>query len=197
MDIDFKYIVAGKKKTAIQRMRGMLFNIKREYNLTDTELANVLGINEDFLYDFMREKYEGEVPFDFVVKMFSIKKANDEEIITPMADIVIDEVFGSAKPKETLQDKIKKLLNIIGIVNEDDIDEFIRKNDNKGTCCQRKECENKSHKEEENSHDDEDELPEGTCGFYCTRDDDGNVKYQAINYNDVKDFLRTLFSQEK
>ena len=196
MDTDFKHIVAGKKKTAIQRMRGMLFNIKREYNLTDTELANVLGINEDFLYDFMREKYEGEVPFDFVTKMFSIRKANDEEIITPMADIVIDEVFGSAKPKDTLQDKVGKLLSIIGIENEEDIDRFIA-NSKMGCDCSHMKCENKRHKEEESDYDDEDELPEDTCGFYCLRDDDGNVKYQAINYKDVKDILETIFGQEK
>lgn len=196
MDTDFKHIVADKKKTAIQRMRGMMFNIKREYNLTDTELSKALDINEDFLYDFMREKYDGEVPFDFVTKMLAIRKTNDEEVITPLADIVIDGLFSNAKSKETLQDKVGKLLSIIGIENEEDIDRFIA-NSKMGCDCSHMKCENKHHKEEESTHDDEDELPEGTCGFYCTRDDDGNVKYQAINYNDVKDFLRTLFSQEK
>ena len=194
MDIKFASLIADAKKEAIQRMRGMLFNIKRKYNLTDTELANALGINEVFLYDFMREKYEGEVPFDFVVKMHNIKKSTDTVIIPCMSDSDIDYFFKNGKPKQlSLQDKVEKLLNIIGIMNEDDIDEFIRKNDNKGTCCQRKECENNSHKEEENSHDDEDELPEGTCGFYCIRDDDGNVKYQAINHKNAKDILKTIF----
>ena len=196
METNFTNIVAEEKKTAIQRMRGMLFNIKREYNLTDAELAKALDVNEDFLYDFMREKYNGEVPFDFVVKMHCVRKTMDEVIISRMPDNDIDKLFINAKSNVSLHDKIEKLLDVMGIRTEEDIDNIIR-NANKGTDCHCKGCENKSHKEEKNDTDDEDELPEGTCGYYCTRDKDGNIDYHAINYNDLKDFLETIFGKEK
>lgn len=194
METNFTNIIADKKKTAIQRMRGMLFNLKREYNLTDTELSKVLDINEDFLYDFMCEKYDGEVPFDFVTKMLAIRKANDEEVITPLADIVIDGLFSNAKPKETLHDKVGELLSIIGIENEEDIDRFIA-NAKKGTDCQCKKCDNKSHKEEKPQTDTnrEEDTFGGMCGCLYSKDSDGKTNFHIMDTKEIEEFFDSIF----
>lgn len=192
---NFRNIIADKKKTAIQRMRGMLFNIKREYNLTDTELSKALDINEDFLYDFMREKYDGEVPFDFVTKMLAIRKANDEEVITPLADIVIDGLFSNAKPKETLHDKVGELLSIIGIENEEDIDRFIA-NAKKGYGkCHCKDCEDKSHKEEkpQTDSDREEDTFGGMCGCLYSKDSDGKTNFHIMDTKEIEEFFDSIF----
>lgn len=193
----FRNIIADKKKTAIQRMRGMLFNIKREYDLTDSELSKALVINEDFLYDFMREKYDGEVPFDFVTKMLALRKANDEEVITPLADIVIDGLFSNAKPKETLQDKVGELLSIIGIQNEEDIDRFIA-NAKKGYGkCHCKDYEDKSHKEEKPQTDRDEESFGGMCGCLYSKDGDGKTKFRIMDTKEIEEFFDSIFPEEK
>ncbi len=117
--------IADIRKQSIQRMRGMLFNFKREFNLTDTELANVLGEDEDFLYDFMREKYDGVIPSDLLVKLLALKRPKDEDIVDPMGASFTFSLMSGAKNNETTEKKVEKFLKAVGIETESDIDRFL------------------------------------------------------------------------
>lgn len=117
-------------KCLLSYVRGIFYNLKREYGLTNDELALVFGVEEEEMTNFLNEKWEGYISSKVLSILYLLleDKFDLSKVIYKKPDSFNDTAIKYIElcSSDRYERNVMELLSVLGIENNNDLETVIK-----------------------------------------------------------------------